>query len=121
MDFKIELKGLDGLEKKLRQMPNTIAKAQHKAMQRTTRIARDDARIEAKRVFSNPRPQTIKAIQNRWPTVQAIKTGKGDAAVYIRDFLADEIHPNVFQVRDCLLYTSPSPRDATLSRMPSSA
>ena len=25
------------------------------------------------------------------------------------------------QVRDCLLYTSPSPRDATLSRMPSSA
>ena len=25
------------------------------------------------------------------------------------------------QGRDCLLYTSPSPRDATLSRMPSSA
>ena len=25
------------------------------------------------------------------------------------------------QVSDCLLYTSPSPRDATLSRMPSSA
>ena len=24
-------------------------------------------------------------------------------------------------VQDCLLYTSPSPRDATLSRMPSSA
>ena len=27
----------------------------------------------------------------------------------------------VSQNRDCLLYTSPSPRDATLSRMPSSA
>ena len=27
----------------------------------------------------------------------------------------------VTQVIDCLLYTSPSPRDATLSRMPSSA
>ena len=25
------------------------------------------------------------------------------------------------KTRDCLLYTSPSPRDATLSRMPSSA
>ena len=25
------------------------------------------------------------------------------------------------QAQDCLLYTSPSPRDATLSRMPSSA
>jgi len=31
--------------------------------------------------------------------------------------------PNIFIKRDdcCLLYTSPSPRDATLSRMPSSA
>ena len=28
---------------------------------------------------------------------------------------------DVFGCRDCLLYTSPSPRDATLSRMPSSA
>ena len=26
-----------------------------------------------------------------------------------------------YQFGDCLLYTSPSPRDATLSRMPSSA
>ena len=41
-----------------------------------------------------------------------------------------EYHRNTFQrpeqlvglkVTDCLLYTSPSPRDATLSRMPSSA
>ena len=29
--------------------------------------------------------------------------------------------PVVINVYDCLLYTSPSPRDATLSRMPSSA
>ena len=29
--------------------------------------------------------------------------------------------PFEVQVNDCLLYTSPSPRDATLSRMPSSA
>ena len=30
-------------------------------------------------------------------------------------------HDNVQKLRTCLLYTSPSPRDATLSRMPSSA
>ena len=30
-------------------------------------------------------------------------------------------HPNIVAIYDCLLYTSPSPRDATLSRMPSSA
>ena len=28
---------------------------------------------------------------------------------------------DLLQLNDCLLYTSPSPRDATLSRMPSSA
>ena len=29
--------------------------------------------------------------------------------------------PNYLHYKTCLLYTSPSPRDATLSRMPSSA
>ena len=28
---------------------------------------------------------------------------------------------DIFLVRDCLLYTSPSPRDPSISRMPSSA
>ena len=31
------------------------------------------------------------------------------------------INEAIDQSMDCLLYTSPSPRDATLSRMPSSA
>ena len=41
--------------------------------------------------------------------------------------LSDDIKRNEFYkkigegVKTCLLYTSPSPRDATLSRMPSSA
>ena len=39
------------------------------------------------------------------------------------DKKVNEITPNLFNKADnpCLLYTSPSPRDATLSRMPSSA
>ena len=32
-----------------------------------------------------------------------------------------EVTDRIIEVRSCLLYTSPSPRDATLSRMPSSA
>ena len=38
--------------------------------------------------------------------------------------VATEIFPNITETKAdmvCLLYTSPSPRDATLSRMPSSA
>ena len=44
-----------------------------------------------------------------------------------KDVLLEEVNGTMFapanfrQHHDCLLYTSPSPRDATLSRMPSSA
>ena len=33
----------------------------------------------------------------------------------------DVVQPHIRKYMNCLLYTSPSPRDATLSRMPSSA
>ena len=36
-------------------------------------------------------------------------------------FTSEEQVPMHSLITDCLLYTSPSPRDATLSRMPSSA
>ena len=35
--------------------------------------------------------------------------------------ITDTIPPNGQKMYDCLLYTSPSPRDRTRSRMPSSA
>ena len=37
------------------------------------------------------------------------------------DFQANGALPLAKPLKHCLLYTSPSPRDATLSRMPSSA
>ena len=41
--------------------------------------------------------------------------------LYIYDHLTKEEAPLISYDWFCLLYTSPSPRDATLSRMPSSA
>ena len=43
--------------------------------------------------------------------------------VQTKDFVASEtlFNSKYAYVSSCLLYTSPSPRDATLSRMPSSA
>ena len=38
-----------------------------------------------------------------------------------KEVLSDFLKENGFEWRDCLLYTSPSPRDGLLSRMPSSA
>ena len=43
------------------------------------------------------------------------------ARVVNGEIVRDEIALQFFYVSLCLLYTSPSPRDATLSRMPSSA
>ena len=49
----------------------------------------------------------------------------GDAAfvdtLTIQDFADDNAKVNALQANHCLLYTSPSPRDGLLSRMPSSA
>ena len=48
--------------------------------------------------------------------LQALRERKGEATFHIPRQYKDVTHKTV-----CLLYTSPSPRDATLSRMPSSA
>ena len=52
---------------------------------------------------------------------------KGEGDRFHKEFLAcrekaDEVHTKITEMmKDCLLYTSPSPRDRTRSRMPSSA
>ena len=45
----------------------------------------------------------------------------GDSITYRGTFITDLESTMVANGKTCLLYTSPSPRDATLSRMPSSA
>ena len=51
-----------------------------------------------------------------------ILTGAYGFPVPINDKKLIEVTSSAFgEVKACLLYTSPSPRDATLSRMPSSA
>ena len=67
---------------------------------------------------------TLKAISN------LLHAERGDVtkgSVEYKGDRIDQLTPNelvkrgVIQVMDCLLYTSPSPRDGLLSRMPSSA
>ena len=62
-----------------------------------------------------------------WVTGSIKKNGKYTTAIYRAEFknniLINEklIYEALPYFSNCLLYTSPSPRDATLSRMPSSA
>ena len=52
--------------------------------------------------------------------LQVRMKGSDDLLFDVNDVKQD-VHPQGKWESDCLLYTSPSPRDATLSRMPSSA
>ena len=45
----------------------------------------------------------------------------GNEGSEITSFIIDQIKTDYVNARDCLLYTSPSPRDLSTSRMPSSA
>ena len=61
------------------------------------------------------------------PTLM-MKSGKNPEDVYqdlinlgVPDISMEVVGDSYEMIQDCLLYTSPSPRDATLSRMPSSA
>ena len=58
---------------------------------------------------------TIRLIQAEFKRVEV------DERIEIDDARALAIMDKMVKQRRCLLYTSPSPRDATLSRMPSSA
>ena len=63
------------------------------------------------RTFTGSRENTIRALSMLMYT-------KPDGHL-LRSELADKLHINYYD--SCLLYTSPSPRDGLLSRMPSSA
>ena len=57
-----------------------------------------------------------------YDAIDKIKTKSKDEPINIFNEAINNIKPTVeVRSRSCLLYTSPSPRDATLSRMPSSA
>ena len=45
----------------------------------------------------------------------------GITAYEDNDMMSNGAYPNQTLLKDCLLYTSPSPRDLSTSRMPSSA
>ena len=53
------------------------------------------------------------------PLKKAIETAKEEGLDLIE--ISPNANPPVCKIMDCLLYTSPSPRDLSTSRMPSSA
>ena len=69
-----------------------------------------------KRVFLNLAPGTVGALE----VLEAILTA---APVQEATTMTppDDFHPDIHDAYNCLLYTSPSPRDQRGSRMPSSA
>ena len=74
----------------------------------------------------------LQTLEGGWIKAQTIEAGRiaaqqyirGEGRLYIRIFPHKSITSTPLETRmgkGCLLYTSPSPRDGLLSRMPSSA
>ena len=65
----------------------------------------------------------LKAIENNFIKfgAEALETPSFEISENIGSFLAEDDTNPMSDVFSCLLYTSPSPRDRFLSRMPSSA
>ena len=75
--------------------------------------SRDGDIVEIKRLLENGTDPNTSDSFNNTPLSIAAHFGQTDAVKLLINKGA--------QIDGCLLYTSPSPRDATLSRMPSSA
>ena len=74
----------------------------------------------------NSSGEDIRMLSGRVPSLNIESSfGRAFPRFYIRGYGNTDFHLNASQpvslIYDCLLYTSPSPRDGLLSRMPSSA
>ena len=58
---------------------------------------------------------------HKWLTKKLTKKIRLDKGGFMRIYLPNKLQMTIWDSYSCLLYTSPSPRDSTSSRMPSSA
>ena len=75
----------------------------------------------ANRINHFPLSLKLRKDEEEWPSLPPSYATVGAAVMEADKDAAEADPPVVGQQEVCLLYTSPSPRDATLSRMPSSA
>ena len=75
----------------------------------------DNAALRIKEIMSNAEKDSI-------GVRVSVKSGGCAGMSYVMEY-TKELNPNdeIIEDKGCLLYTSPSPRDRTRSRMPSSA
>ena len=73
-----------------------------------------EQKVRADREAADKARQALGEVQDDYDASLAAARAEADAIV-------DAAREEAGDYRSCLLYTSPSPRDATLSRMPSSA
>ena len=72
-------------------------------------------------VSDEQKMQLLDYLRNHRGTFSATSSSQEGKKITLRRKSTSQLKVSGPQGRGCLLYTSPSPRDATLSRMPSSA
>ena len=101
---------------KVRKKKSKIRKKTSKKVKKKSKVRKrsykkkQEKRIKAKKENGNTPPEVIIKTKPEW-----VKSSLANKSKYQQKY-SQSIKSN-----DCLLYTSPSPRDRPLSRMPSSA
>ena len=124
LDVKSELpRGVKFTNEMVRQLPFTASQALNASVKGVAALPQSKNRsviADLRRLAIQKLDRPTKGIQNGWFATTA---KKNDLKSIIRPKGGVTWERNRYFVGNisCLLYTSPSPRDATLSRMPSSA
>ena len=79
------------------------------------------ARLESRMLTGYPAAERLMTRIDSLETAQRTLRGELERVAYERDGLKGEVMQLRTEPQICLLYTSPSPRDLSTSRMPSSA
>ena len=79
----------------------------------------------APQLYMEDLPRAIEFYKSAFGALEVRRLFNPDGSVHVAEMSIPpalfRLHQEVSRARDCLLYTSPSPRDGLLSRMPSSA
>ena len=113
----------DGVGAKIYQGSNSMPSCELETGRHDSRVSRIQEMAISKNVLGTTpaNKEVIYSISSNYDNVVAIDADGGCVEVIDQNQLEKRAHGRFDRLYTCLLYTSPSPRDRTRSRMPSSA
>ena len=126
---QLEVQALGALDIVIEQLDRAMEALEHQDVELATFVIADDDRVDGRYLEVHQGILSLLALQapvatdlpNNNSSIAAIRLADGRIAVIGNPVNAAMSPDRRASLYDCLLYTSPSPRDRTRTRMPSSA